>query len=96
MESNDSRSEREGPPNSEIMEAEETTGDPKNKDTSNNEAITDTNKPSNKEEEMEEDEEKTDNSERSLFKLVVVNSYGSQEVKKLEPSESCNLSSEHL
>lgn len=46
-----------------------------------------------KDEEMEESE-KSDSNELYLFRLVVVNSYGSQEVQKLEPSKSYKLSSE--
>lgn len=45
-----------------------------------------------KDEEMEE--EKADSGEPSLFKLAVVNSYGSQEVQKLEPSQTYKLTSE--
>ena len=42
------------------------------------------------------DEEKTDSGERPLFKLVVVNSYGSQEVQNLEPSKTYTFSSQSL
>ncbi len=44
--------------------------------------------------EMKEvEEEKSDNSERPLFKIVVVNSYGSQEVQQLEQHKTYTFSS---
>lgn len=43
---------------------------------------------------MEEEVEKADGRECSLFQLSVVNSYGSQEVQKLKPSTSYKFTSE--
>ena len=46
-----------------------------------------------KDQDMEVAEEKSDNNEPQLFHLTVVNSYGSQEVQKLEPSKTYKLTS---
>ena len=44
---------------------------------------------------MEDGEEKSDSGEPGLFQLVVVNSYGSQEVKKLHSSQTHRLTGKH-
>lgn len=43
--------------------------------------------------EMREVEEKSDDEERALYKLVIVNSYGSQEVQQLEERKTYTFSS---
>ena len=47
-------------------------------------------------EEEEGDGEKSDSGEQPLFHLTVVNSYGSQEVQKLESSKTYKFSSESV
>ena len=47
-----------------------------------------------KDDDAMEEGEKSDDNERLLFQLVVVNSYGSQEVQKLEPAKTYKLSGE--
>ena len=74
------------------MNDEETTSE---RELSNDEMIEENNGlKSNCEDHQMEEGEKTDSGERLLFQLTVVNSYGSQEVQKLESSKTYKLSGE--